>query len=88
MARDIDRITERLGLEIPGVHIQQLQVSHPGADDNGLWFIDVPDRKERVQLESPDGNCPFLIESDCSDERLHASTIDHVVEAVKRLYFP
>lgn len=82
MARDIDQITAKLALDMPGIYIQQLQVSHPGADDDGLWFI----REERAQLESPDGNCPFLIESDFSAERLHASTIDEVVEAMKRLY--
>jgi hypothetical protein len=86
VARDIDQITAQLALEIPGIYIRQLQVSHPGADDDGLWFIDIPSREERAQLESPDGNCPFLIESDFSVERLHASTIDEVVEVVKRLY--
>jgi hypothetical protein len=86
VARDIDQITTKLALEMPGICIQQLQVSHPGADDDGLWFSDIPRREERAQLESPDGNCPFLIESDFSAERLHASTIDEVVEAVKRLY--
>jgi hypothetical protein len=86
VARDIDQITAKLALEIPGIYIQQLQVSRPGADDDGLWFIDIPGREERAQLESPDGNCPFLIESGFSAERLRASTMDEVVEAVKRLY--
>jgi hypothetical protein len=41
---DIDHIIERLKAELPGVQITQLQVAHPGADDDGLWFIRMPGR--------------------------------------------
>jgi hypothetical protein len=86
MARDIDRIIERLKAEIPDVHIGQLQVSHPGADDDGLWFIEVPGRTEKVQVESSNGECPFLIESDFSTPSSHGHTVEEVISAVKRLY--
>jgi hypothetical protein len=86
MARDIDRIIERLKTEIPGAHVVQLQVAHPGTDDDGLWFIDIPGRCERTQIESPDGACPFLIESDFSAERQQGHTVEEVVSKVKRLY--
>jgi len=49
----------------PGVHIHQLNVSDPRVDDDGLWFATMPGyAKAAVQIESPNGNCPFLIESD------------------------
>jgi hypothetical protein len=86
MARDIDRIIERLKAEIPDVHIVQLQVSHPGADDDGLWFIEVPGRAEKVQLESSNGECPFLIESDLSTASSQGHTVEEVISTVKRLY--
>lgn len=86
MLRDIDNIIERLKAEIPGIQVSQLQVTRPGADDDGLWFIKVPGRAEEVQIESSHGGCPFLVESDFSTERLHGQSIDEVVSLVRGLY--
>ena len=86
MARAIDQIIARLNADVPDVHIAQLHVSHPGADDDGLWFIGISGRAETVQVESSDGNCPLLIESDFSADRLHGHTVDEVVVQVKQLY--
>ena len=86
MHRDIDLIIERLTADIPTIHIDQLKVAHPGADDDGLWFIHVPGQENEVQLESTCGSCPFLIESDFSDERFHAYNVEEAVRTVKRLY--
>lgn len=85
MARDIDQIIQRLTPEIAGLQITQLQVSHPGADDDGLWFIQIVGRAETAQIESSNGACPFVIESDFTDERFHGHTIDEIVSTVKRL---
>jgi hypothetical protein len=86
MHRDIDLMIEMLTANVPGIHIEQLKVIHPGADDDGLWFINIHDHKEQVQIESSDGMCPFLIESDFNNERLYGHTIEEVVATVKRLY--
>jgi len=86
MSRDIDQIIERLTVDIPGVDIQRLHVTNPGADDDGLWFIQIPGREENVQIESSNGGCPFLIESDFSSGRLWGHSIEEVVSTVKRLY--
>ena len=86
MTRDIDQIMERLKTEMPGVQIRQLQVARPGIDDDGLWFVTMPDRSPEVEIESSDGNCPFLIESDFGPDRFHGYTIDEVVSTVRRLY--
>ena len=86
MQRDIDLIREQLTATIPGIHIEQLKVKHPGVDDDGLWFIDIQDREQQVQIESSEGMCPFLIESDFSNERFYGHTIDEVIATVKRLY--
>jgi hypothetical protein len=86
LQRDIDLIIERLTTDIPCIQIDQIKVVHPGADDDGLWFIHVPDQTNEVQLESSHGSCPFLVESDFSDERFHAHSIEEAVRIVKRLY--
>lgn len=81
MARDIDKIIKRLKIEIPGVHVEQLRTTHP-ADDNGLWYMSLPNRAGYVQLEAWAGNCPFLVESGYNDERHHGQTIDETVSIV------
>jgi hypothetical protein len=86
IARDIDQIIKQLETELPGVDVAQLHVSHPGADDHGLWFINIPGHAETVQVESSRGHCPFLIESDFTSERLHGHIVGEVVATVKRLF--
>ncbi len=86
MPRDIDQIIERLKTEFQGVIVTPLQAVHLGADDAGLWFVKIPGRAEEVQIESPHGGCPFLIESDFSDEKFHGHSVDEVISTVKRLY--
>ena len=86
MTRDIDQIIELLRKEIPGVQITQLQVSHPGADDDGLWFIKVPGRSGEVQIESSSGTCPFVIESNCGSESHHGRSVYEVVGTVMKLF--
>jgi len=49
-------------------------------------FIKLPGRVEEVQIESPDGVCPFLIESDFSTERQDGHTVDEVVTKIRSLY--
>ena len=86
MPRDIDQIIDRLKAAMPGVEVEQLQVSHPGADDDCLWFIKLPGKSEEVQIESSDGTCPFVIESDFGTERQHGYTVDEVVAKIRNLF--
>ena len=85
MQRDIDLIIERLTANIPDIHIEQLKVRYPGADDDGLWWYRLPGMTKDIQIESPSGNCPFLIESDddkSSKDALIGLSIADVVERV------
>lgn len=86
MKRDIDFIIEQLTASIPGIQIEQLKVAHPGTDDSGLWFINIPDEEKQVQIESSKGRCPFLIESDFDNERFHGHTVQEVIATVKHLF--
>jgi hypothetical protein len=62
------------------VDVQQLRVSHPGADDDGLWYFGQPASEFQVQIESPDGMCPFRVETDENDERLTGRSVEETVE--------
>jgi hypothetical protein len=81
MLRDIDHVIEGVKSAIPGVRVAQLHVSHPGVDDDGLWFIEMD---EMVQIESSNCACPFLIESDFSGKSFQGHSTEEVVSAVKQ----
>lgn len=84
MARDIDSIIDRLSQVHPHVSIEQLRVTHP-ADDAGIWFFKVPGQAQEVQLESSSGMCPFLIESDVTDLRVTAKSVEEAISSLERL---
>jgi hypothetical protein len=83
--RDIENIIQSFKTIYPTVRIRHLEVSHPGADDDGLWFFQRPDSGLEVQIESSTGMCPFLIETDENDSRVTSATIDQTIETLARL---
>ena len=80
----VELIIERVRSRHPDVVVNQIQVSHPGVDDDGLWFFRLPDVTDEIQIESSSYDLPFLIEgSDVSPTgRLESASLDEVVEAV------
>jgi hypothetical protein len=88
MNRDIDAVIARVQRTHPGVVVEQLQVSHPGADDDGIWFFSHPAVCGNVQVESSSGCTPFVVESDW-DPANAANTVDDAVrEVCRRLGLP
>jgi hypothetical protein len=83
--RDVDRVIELLRRTYPGVRVRQLEVSHPGTDDDGLWFFEQTESEFEVQIESSNGMCPFLIETEENDARLTTDSIEETVETLGRL---
>jgi hypothetical protein len=83
--RDIELIIDSIKQIQPSVAIHQLKVSHPGTDDDGVWFFREPGCPYEVQIESTGGMCPFLIETDETDERFTAATVDEVVGEISSL---
>lgn len=66
----------------PEVIVDQLKVTHP-ADDDGLWYFHLPENpKDDIQIESPDGNCPFLIENMRDDNRKSGENVEQVVSII------
>jgi hypothetical protein len=77
--RDVDEIIQSIKNMDPRVEVRQLKVSHPGADDDGIWFFDRPNCQFQVQIESHDGMCPFVIETDESDARVASTSVEQTV---------
>jgi hypothetical protein len=80
--RGIDTVIDLIKARLPGISVDQLQVKHPGADDNGLWFFSHPAGRFEAQLESHNGEFPFLVDSDGTQLRAHVASPAAAVEAV------
>ena len=82
--RDIDQVIAALRRRHPDLRVEQRPVTYAAVDD-GIWFIKLPSTSFEVQLESSTGNCPFLVESSLSPERLHAATIGEAINMVSTM---
>jgi hypothetical protein len=80
--RDVDTIVETVTRRFPAVEVEQLKVSHPGADDDGLWFFSLPGSSDEVQIESWNGMCPFLIETRRTPERRAGQSVQEVADVI------
>jgi hypothetical protein len=80
--RDIDTIIQLLAQTYPDITHEQLKVLHPGADDDGIWFFRQPNSPIEVKLESHNGNCPFVFETDANNARVTANTVAATVAIV------
>ena len=83
MDRDIDRVIAGLAGRWPAITHEQLRVSHPGADDDGVWFFRHPSSDREVQVEASSGNAPFLIEG-AHAPPVTGRTVMEVIEIVAR----
>ena len=81
----MDRIIQLVRDICPAVEVKQLRVLHRGADDDGLWDLDQPASEFQVQIESPEGMCPFLVETDENDDRLTGRSVEETVKILTRL---
>lgn len=82
--RDIDQVIAALRRRHSDLRVEQRPVAHVAVDE-GIWFINLPSASIEVQLESSTGNCPFLVESSLSPERLHAATIGEAINMVSTM---
>ncbi len=80
--KPIDQLMKSLKSAIPGVQIRQLQPALP-ADDAGLWFITHPDFDVEVNVESHDGEFPFLIENSRNDTRVTTTDLAETITALR-----
>ena len=80
MLRDIDRLIEALRIQFPDLMVRQLEPTLPN-DDDGVWWLWLPNTDDSVQVYSPDGNCPLLV---TCGERLPPNLYSIEVESVDR----
>ena len=80
--RDIEEIIRAISDLYPSVEARQLRVSHPGDDDDGVWFFERPGCKFQVQIESSAGMCPFLVETDENDIRCTTQSVKETIETI------
>ncbi len=85
MSRDIDQIIERVKHLVPDVQVQQLPVKHPGVDDDGLWFFQLPGSPKDIQIESSYSTCPFIVEHSDMESTSEAETARSIEEAVEKV---
>jgi len=83
--RDVEQIIEQVRELCPTVEVRQLKVLHPGADDDGLWYFSQPKSAFEVQIESSDGMCPFLVETDETPDKVMANSIRDTVQTLAKL---
>jgi hypothetical protein len=82
---DIDKIIVELSGIYGDLSVKRLIVKHPGVDDDGLWFFSRSGNSINIQLESTFGNCPFLLETDKSNERINIVTVSRAIEILSKL---
>ncbi len=80
--RDIDKIIALVKNQFPEANVEQLKVKFP-ADDNGIWFFSIAGNlDDELQIESPFGQCPFLIETRRNNKRRNGKTVNQVVSII------
>jgi hypothetical protein len=82
---DLQAIIGLVRLAYPEIQWTRLSVTHPGVDDDRLWFFWLPDQPGDVQIEyasMDDNGCSFLVETDKHDERFTGQTIQEVAQKI------
>jgi hypothetical protein len=80
--RDIDLVIAEVERHDSNIRSIQLQVKHPGYDDDGIWFFWIQESAGEVQVESSDGMLPFIVETDKHNQVFHATTIGETVDTI------
>lgn len=82
--RDIDQVASALRRRFSELLVEQRPGAYAAIDES-IWFINLPPTSIEIQLESPTGNCPFLVESNLNPERLSAATIGEAINMVSSM---
>jgi len=78
-----------VGQALPDCLITQEAAYLPTTHDDGIWYFNLPGMEHSVQIESSDGMCPFLLETEDASgptARTFASvneTVEVIIAALK-----
>jgi len=87
--RDVEKIIKAIKENPPDVKLRQLTVSHPAADDNGLWFFEQPKQRVRSPNRVIDGDVPFFNRNTREQHKFAARSIEEAVAMLAQLlHFP
>lgn len=85
MEHDVDKIIEVIKEKFSGVKVESVNPFVPGSFYQGLWFFNIPNVDGEIQIESSNGNCPFLVESHLNDDRYNGYSVVEVVSIIENL---
>ncbi len=82
--QDIEIIIDGVRKVLPEIQVEVVGFASAKGDD--LWRFSIPGSERTIQIESRDGQCPFLVETDeqSSGEALRASTTEHGVSMITK----
>lgn len=80
--RDVDEVIAKVSAAFPDVEWKQIEVLHPGADDDGLWFFWLRSKEGVVQIESSKGQCPFIVETNKHEKQVDGNSVTEVADTV------
>ena len=77
MHSDAEQIIAKVKQRLPNIQVVQVEKALP-TDDDGLWRFSLPGVEPKIQIESPEGKCLFLVESDeqCCGDALKARSVE------------
>lgn len=83
MQRDVDTIIARVGEMFPPARVYQLEKKLP-TDDDGIWYFYLPEIRRDIQIESSNGMCPFIVETNeqSAYDARQANTVDEASEMI------
>ncbi|HLP30486.1 MAG TPA: hypothetical protein VK150_03930 [Geothrix sp.] len=80
--RDIAKIIRRTHAKNASIEVEIVRVPQAGQAHRVFWRFTRPPDSRVIQVESPDGMCPFILGSSQGDARLVGTSIPEVVEII------
>lgn len=86
--RDIAKIIRRTHAKNASIEVEIVRVPQAGQAHRVSWRFTQPPDTRVVHVTSPDGMCPFLLESSRGDSRLVGTSIPEVVDIICSMLKP
>ena len=83
MPRDIDQLTDALRRQYPEITVEPPRSTDGAEEEESVWQVRHPAALTDVQVGSPTGNAPFLVQSDLAPPTV-ARTVEQAVRLVRQ----